>query len=206
MVGASTERWETLARWSAAAFVTAGLFRLVNMVLSNLGTVVDASSPEWALDLTLHVAFLAALAGLLALSPRLADRAPRPTRAGVAVVLLAAASQIVTGVAEYVIGAEQPPDPFGILAVVALVLAPLGFLLFGAVSLRTRVPSRAVGLLLLLVVVSYLVLFGAVALQNEVLFRVTGVLFALATLGVGYCLRAETAPPDPAGAAPDSTA
>lgn len=206
MVGASTERREELARWSAAAFVTAGLFRIVNMVLSNLGTFVDATSPEWALDLTLHVAFLAALAGVLALSPRMADRAPRLTRAGVVVVLVAAATQIVTGVAEYVIGAEQPPEPFGVLVALSLVLAPLGFLLFGAVSLRTRVPSRPVGALLLVVFVSYLVLFGGVALENEVLFRVTGVLFALATLGVGYCLRAASAPSDRAEAAPDSTA
>lgn len=89
----STTRWESLAKWSAAAFIIAGVTRFANMLLSNLGWFMAMTSPEWTRDVKILIAIVGAYIGLY---PRVADDEPRLSRIGVGLAAVAGVSILVS--------------------------------------------------------------------------------------------------------------
>lgn len=195
MTIANALRKASLASVSALAFVVAGLGTLGNEVLHQLG------STTVLLDLTILITYGGVALGLLGIYFRVAEAARRLSRAGLVAVGVTVVSIIVAVVAKSLLGAE-PSGVEGILSVIVSVsfylCSSLSFLLFGVASVRTRVPSRAIGYLLVLVVPSRV--FAVVGLT-----QIASSLFAVSMLGVGYLLWTGRSPnanerprPDPA--------
>lgn len=184
-----------LASLSALAFVVAGLGALGNQVLHQLGAATVF------LDLTILLTYGAVALGLLGIYSRLAEASPRLSRAGLVAVGITVVSIAVAVVGKSLFGAE----PSGVGALVSIVVSvsfylcsSLSFLLFGIACVRTRVPSRTVGYLLLVAVLSRALVVGGVT-------EVASSLFAVSMLGAGYLLWTDRSPtargrsrPDPA--------
>lgn len=178
MAIANAPRKMSLGSVSALAFVVAGLGALGNEALYQLG------SPAVTLDLTILITYGGVTLGLLGIYSRVAEASRRLSRAGLVAVGITVVSIAVAVVAKSLLGVE----PSGVEVILSMIVSvsfylcsSLSFLLFGVASVRTRVPSRAIGYLLLLVVPSrVLVILG--------LTQVASVLFAVSMLGVGYIL------------------
>jgi hypothetical protein len=184
----STHQRESLKRWTALAFGVAAVAGIGNEVLTHLGTAQGAPAPEWALDLTLVLTFGGALVGLLGIYAMVTELSPRLSRVGLLAVGLTGGSIIASIVGKFLVGGESPQ---GILLVIPLtfyMFSTLSFLIFGIASLRTHVPSRTVGYLLLTVVVSRVI---TVAGMGEL----GSALFILPLLGIGYLLQGKTSQP-----------
>lgn len=192
---ATDSRKASLASVSALAFVVAGLGVLANEVLHQLGSI------PVIMDLTILITYGGVTLGLLGIYSRVAEASPHLSRAGLVAVGITVVSIAVAVVAKGLLGAE----PSGVAVILSMIVSvsfylcsSLSFLLFGVACVRTRVPSRAIGYLLLLVVPSrVLVVVG--------LTQVASALFAVSMLGVGYFLWADRFPtangrprPDPA--------
>lgn len=171
-------RKASLASVSALAFVVGGLGTLGNEVLQQLG------SAEVFLDLTILITYGGVTLGLLGIYSRIAEASPRLSRAGLVAVGITVVSIAVAVLAKGLLGAE----PSGLEVILSIIVSvsfylcsSLSFLLFGVACVRTRVPSRVIGYLLLLVVPSrVLVVVG--------LTQVASALFAVSMFGVGYLL------------------
>lgn len=205
-MGVSARQWESLVKWSATAFVVGGIARLLNLALSNLGVFIEATSPEWSRDLTLLIAFGAAYIGLFGLYPWVADRAPRLSRAGAVLAGLAGVAILISVLGKYLHGASEPPGPLKVLPLIYLLGSPRSFLLFGIASWRTRLPSRTVGLLLLLAFAAFIVLVAGIFSQIGMLLRLSALIFAVAMLALGYVLHTGTTPFDTAESKREPTA
>lgn len=174
----TVSRRASLASVSALAFVVAGLGDLGNEVLHQLGSAVVF------LDLTILLTYGAVTLGFLGIYSRVAEASPRLSRAGLVAAGITVVSIAVAVVAKVLLGAE----PSGVAVVLSIVVSvsfylcsTLSFLLFGVASARTRVPSRAVGYLLL------------VAVPSRILFvvgltQLASPLYGASMLGVGYLL------------------
>lgn len=184
----NTVPWQSLEQWSATAFIIAGIGRLLNFALANIGEVTAMTSPEWSRDLTLLIAFMAAFIGLYGLYPRMVDQAPRLSRAGAALATIAGVAIVLSIVGKYVTGAAEPPGPLKILPLLYILGSPLAFLAFGVASWRTSILSRTVGLLLLVAFAAFLVLAAGILSQLTALLQLSALLFAAAMLGTGYLL------------------
>lgn len=175
---ANTPRTTSLASVSALAFVVAGLGALGNETLHQLG------SPAVLLDLTLLITYGGVTLGLLGIYSRVAEASRRLSRAGLVAVGITVVSIAVAVLAKSIFGAEPTGGEVLLSLIVSVAFylcSSLSFLLFGVASVRTRVPSRAIGSLLLLVVPSRLLVILGVT-------QVASVLFAVSMLGVGYLL------------------
>lgn len=199
--------WESLKKWSGAAFIVAGVSRFANSALANLPEVTAMTSPGWALDLTLVLAFGAAFIGLFGLYPRLIERTPKLSRAGLVVVAIGAVA--VTGILISLVafGGETPPGPLALLPMLVLGFSTLGFLLFGVASLRTSIPSRTVGILLLVASATTIgFIVGLTFIHSHMLARIDTWVYAGTLLAIGYLLQTRHAPTDRANPAADSAA
>lgn len=163
---------------SALAFVVAGVGALGNQVLHQLG------SAAVFLDLTIILTYGGVTLGLLGIYSHLAEASPRLARAGLVAVVITVVSIVLAIVGKGLFGAE----PTGVGALVSIVLSvsfylcsSLSFLLFGVACVRTRVPSRTVGYLLLVAVLSRVLVVGGVT-------EVASSLLAVSMLGAGYLL------------------
>lgn len=173
---ANGSRKASLASVSALAFVVAGLGALGNEVLHQLGSI------PVIMDLTILITYGGVTLGLLGIYSRVAEASRRLSRAGLVAVGITVVSIVLAVVAKGLLGAE----PSGVEVILSMIVSvsfylcsSLSFLLFGVASVRNRVPSRAIGYLLLLVVPSrVLVVVG--------LTQVASALFAVSMLGVGY--------------------
>jgi hypothetical protein len=197
-----TVPWGSLEKGAAPAFIIAGVAFLVGLVL----TVQDAVSVLNTLSAFLAAgALLTTFVGLLGMYPRLDDSAPRLALVGVLAAAVALVS--VTTLLAYVVGSAlllgtPMQGEIGIapvLFLLGLVTAGLSFLTFGVASVRTRVPSRTVGMLLLIPAVAWpgymavdRLLPGDIRFLPLVVFAVV----ALVLLAIGYLLRTGTAPVD----------
>lgn len=181
MTRGSTIRKASLKQWTAQAFVIAGIARVGNAVLTHFGNVQGIPSPEWATDMTILLAFSAGLVGLLGIYSWVSELSPRLSRVGLLAVSITLASIIASLIGKYVIGGA---DPQGILLIIPLsfyVFSMVSFLVFGFASLRTKVPSRTVGYLLLTVGVSRIVTIAGMT-------ELGTVLFVLPVFGIGFCI------------------
>lgn len=153
-------RWESLERWSATAFIVAGALFLITSILFGSETITDISHPWWLTGLFGLSGLLASFTGLAGVYPQLTDRAPRVARAGVTTMVIAGIALVAFPLCQ--IGKTWGLDlqPLPIVVFLLAILGTIGgFLLFGIASLRTRVPSRAVGGLLLATATSFIVVF-----------------------------------------------
>lgn len=184
-----TGLWRKLQRWSVAAFIVAGIVRLINLSISQLNLSTELAVPSWALSWTLTVAYVAVIVALLGLYPRLVDRSPWLSRVGIVTIALAAVGQLgIIGV-ELLLGGEAPPGPLKMLPLLVLVFIPLSLLLFGVASLRTGAFSGAIGVLLLVAAGSMLgSVAGVFALDNLQVLRIGTGLYSIALVVIGYLL------------------
>lgn len=188
--------WESLGKWSAAAFVIAGIFRLLHTGLSNVGTFTEMTAPMWSRDWTFTIALVAVYIGLFGLYPRVVDQAPRLSKASVALAALAGVGILLSTILKYLHGAEEAPGPLIILPMFYQIGSPLVFLLFGIASWRTQTPSRTVAFLVLMVAASFLLFFVAILAQSIILGAVQALVFAAAVLALGYVLHTGATPLD----------
>lgn len=205
--------WETLERWSATAFLVAGGVMVVFWALVALEVFADVSSPQALLAMP---ALVATTVGLLGLYPELADRAPRLSRAGVGLLAVATVGLVVIFVWVLVgrvlpaAGVEMSSQPPGVVIASTVGAYVLTVLLFGVASLRTAVPSRTVGLLLLALVGAFTIplVAGVVwgSYPGEWMAVVVSGLQAGAIVAIGYTLRNGGARADTGETAVDSAA
>jgi hypothetical protein len=187
MAANQTLPWESLAKWSATALIIAGLVQLFNLLLHTLPALIDLSPPELVRDLTLASAGIVALIGLLGFVPQLREAAPRLTRAGTLVAILALIGQFAIAVGEPLIGGETPPTWFLPFFLFHWILLPLSFLLFGAASVRTHTPSRGVGSILVLVFISFLFFHHMIPVHVEgVLAQIPSLVIGGGLIAAGY--------------------
>lgn len=153
-------RWKLLERWSAAAFIAAGVLFLVTSALFGSEMLTDISHPGWVTGLFGLSGLIASFTGLAGLYPQLADRAPRIARVGVMTLAIAGIALVAFPLCQFAktwgVDLQSLPIAVFLIAVIATIS---GFLLFGIVSLRTRVPSRMVGLLIIGTSITFIVLF-----------------------------------------------
>lgn len=205
-------------RLSPTAFVVGGVGVLSLAVAGALDVAGIASSPGW-----LHTVFLLSglwfiYVGLVGFRTRVADSAPRLSLAGQvlgavgwAALTVAFLGAVVAALTTQRTFADPGPwaPPF---LVGAFVLVLFSFLVYGVASLRTRQPSRTVGVLLLVPVCGFLgqaVLLASKILTGEVLGVAQLVLagiVALAVIALGSRLRADGDATDSADSRPDTPA
>jgi hypothetical protein len=184
--------WKRLENGRQTAFVTAGGLFLITTVLFGLEAFTPVSRPVWVTGLVGSLGLIVAFVGLVGLYPGLRDREPRLARAGIALVAAAVLGLIVflSCLLAKMSGIPLPAPPI-IAFVGAMIAIILVFVLFGAASLRSGVHSRAVGLLIFLLVATFvggliadLAYGGSPATVNAIM---NGVLSGI-LLSIGYIL------------------
>lgn len=140
---------ESLERWSPTAFLAAGVLLTVFAALAALEVFVGMNAPQ---ALVAIPGLLAGFVGLVGLYAPLRAEGSRLARAGIAALAIAAIGLVVLLVwigaltAMYGVDSVKPP---GAVILVTILLVLLGYVLIGLASVRQAVPSRTVGLLLL---------------------------------------------------------
>lgn len=215
-MSAITRLLDPLEQRSRTVFLVAGVLLLGYAVSKALYTFTDVT-PIGAFDVAYGgIGLLVAMAGLLSLYPSLRDSAPRLSLAGVIVTAIGViatlaplgwlASATLMNAGYPAIPAESPTWTAAALLIVFVTIA-LGFLLFGAASLRTDVLSRTVGGLLMVPGLAWLgLILGSVALPSGQYQGLVYVPICLALLAIGARLQTENVPTDRTEPTPDSTA
>jgi len=147
--------WESLEPRSATAFFVGGLLWLLDTTLlgAELFAGVSVLGTPGPLNPTLYISgTIAACVGLLGFYPGVADRAPWTARVSGGVVGVAGAAVLSLLLWFVAATISNQPDPPFVLLILGILGVALGFVLFGIAGVRTGVPSRTVGLLLLAVV------------------------------------------------------
>lgn len=172
MSSANRGLWESLEAWCPILFLIAGASLFVHVVL--VGLIGYAGSP---ISEGYHAVFglaglVGAIGGLLGFSHMVADEARRLALASALAVGVAGAlfSVILLWLLGTILLTGGPQDAapswVGVLAPLAIVMIALGFVLSSIASLKTDVPSRTIGLLLLVPVASWIVILGVSAVTN----------------------------------------
>lgn len=148
MVGRTTIQGKSFDGWSRKLFFAGGLLVLGSTLNLSVVFINDGYRPDLVSASLLFLGYITALAGTGALYPRLSDRS-RLARlslgaAGAGIVIFAV--MLVWALAMF---AGIAPDPKPFIAIPALALLLLGFVLFIATILLTDVYSSIIGLLLL---------------------------------------------------------
>lgn len=180
-------------------FLGAGGLMLITIVLRTLDVVVTRSLEELA-GVAAIAGIVFSVIGLLGLYPQLADAAPQLARAGLLLLALPAIYLVATLVwtipaiflSEWpALTALLPGDAIGLV----LILFVVGITIFGVVGLRTAVPSRTVGGLLLVLAAAWFTVLGAEIMYEPIPDWVVPTMIVLMTvslLPIGYLLRTET--------------
>lgn len=190
--------WDRLEQWRAMTFIIAGLLFLTTSALTGLETFTAATHPTWLTVLFGLSGLVASFVGLAGFYPRLADRKPRLARAGIVTLAMAGVALIAFPLCQMAktSGVNLPIPPM-VMYLIAMIGTMLGFLLFGAASLHTRIPSRSVGLLMMGTVTTFIVLFAADLLYAGspawLDFAVNG-LQAILLLTIGFVLPTSSIP------------
>lgn len=197
--------WNRLKRYSAGAFFVAGVGYVSHTALSWYEINVLAAPDQYLLigDLLLFLGFFGSMVGLLGIYPLVADTVPRATGAIAWFLLAGVAAGLVERTAVHLVSLASG-TPYGetvtgleplFLIIYLSVLS--GFLVFGIIGIRNRVPSLAVGVLFLAPL--------AVLVLHIILPRISGVpdpvltlfgAYGLALLVVGYLIRTKPDPGD----------
>lgn len=197
MASTSTDRWGALEKWSATAFLLAGVLVSFGAVAMALVLTTDMSQGLMT-GLPTMIGLLISYLGMLGLYPRLATRHRRAALAAVGLLLFP-----VVGIAFWlghalVIGEE--PSYADLLVGVVFGGFLIGIALYGVTSYRTQVPSRRAGLALLAFVIPWAVLLGSGIVYGgaapEWLDFVTTGVMGILLLIIGYLTWTESPAPD----------
>lgn len=203
-------RWQSLERWSPKAFLVAGAFLTVFAALVALEVFGGVNAPQ---ALVAIPGLVAGIVGLFGLYSSLAEEESRLALGGVvalsiAVVgLVALLLWVASLTVMYGIDSVKPPAPV-ILSTILVTI--LGYALLGIASVRHAVPSRTVGLLVLVppgtlvLMVSTNILSGGNP-PEWTAFVFSG-LQALAHLSIGYVLWTDRLAADSAESPAETTA
>ena len=196
----------TLERWSPTLFLVGGV-AVIGFAVSM--AVIMADSPPRSIFG--GVGFTLSFLALLGLYPGLADESPLLARAGAVFAVLGAVGFTVLFVKGVVqVAGMTPPAMLAPLAILNIAGILLGFLLFGAASLRTDAHAQTLGVLLLMPSLVFAVNFVRVAVLGawspSWAPALLGGLQALAMLSIGYVLRTESLPHESAEQPTDTAA
>lgn len=166
-------------RLEGATFLLAGGTLAVASALFGLDAFTAVSAAASWRVLRTPPGYGLLLAGLVWLYPSMGDPAPRPARVGarLAGLSLAATAAVVLGALVSVgLGLDAPvplagPSATTVATVAAMAPLPVGVGLVGVAAVRTAVPSRAVGGLLLALAGEWLLALGtALSFRHEAAF------------------------------------
>ena len=192
----NTGMWNSLERWRSLAFLAPGvgfLLVTINAVLILVANTGMNLSPLVHLGLV-----LVAYVGLLGLSPRLVERAPRLGRVCQVFVLIVGV-EIVLTFAVGLLPSLMSRPLFAVTVAMGVLGSALTMTVFGATTLWTRAYSRRVGGFLLLaavglsIVIVKALLFGDVGGPQWVPVVDNGIV-GLSLIAVGGLLRTENEP------------
>jgi len=192
----NTGMWNSLERWRSLAFLAPGvgfLLVTINAVLILVANTGMNLSPLVHLGLV-----LVAYVGLLGLSPRLVERAPRLGRVCQVFVLIVGV-EIVLTFAVGLLPSLMSRPLFAVTVAMGVLGSALTMTVFGATTLWTRAYSRRVGGFLLLaavglsIVIVKALLFGDVGGPQWVPVVDNGIV-GLSLIAVGGLLRMESEP------------
>jgi FtsH-binding integral membrane protein len=192
----NTGMWNSLERWRSLAFLAPGvgfLLVTINAVLILVANTGMNLSPLVHLGLV-----LVAYVGLLGLSPRLVERAPRLGRVCQVFVLIVGV-EIVLTFAVGLLPSLMSRPLFAVTVAMGVLGSALTMTVFGATTLWTRAYSRRVGGFLLLaavglsIVIVKALLFGDVGGPQWVPVVDNGIV-GLSLIAVGGLLRTESEP------------
>lgn len=152
--------WESLEKWRAHLFlISVGGFVLAGSTKAIKATT-EIALHDYLLNLSGQGGFVVAFVGLLALYPRLSEHRPKLAKVGAMCAALGAVSFTVALVAlggllglNAVAGMDLPVEVVGLLFVPGYLGGILGFVLYGALGVRTGIPSATVGGLFLALLV-----------------------------------------------------
>lgn len=212
MYGFSTVR-EWIEKRSGPVFVIAGCLLFVAATLDAVTVVTGASISNDVSAATGVGGLILTYAGLLALYPRLAERAPRLARVGVLLVSLPGIS-FFAFLAKILLAQFVPvPSLSPVLGVVfgaVFFLFAVGVSVYGIVCLRTDVLSNRIGILLLVLAAPWFWLLGWILLFGFPISDWAVVVqfgtMAVAALNVGYLLQVTDEPANLADPTPSSSA
>lgn len=220
MASISTPLWKSLEKWNATAFLVAGWLLFVATAINGLDLFTPVATQEGILlSVEGIVGFggvVISFLGLLGLYPRLADATPRLARVGVSLTVLPAAFfsalLVVCSALAPLLGfpsLKTLVPSFQLITATIVVSFAVALTLFGVASLRTDIPSRTVGGLLLVVAAAWFGLVGALQVyQYDIPIWVTFVqtaMMAVPLLTIGYRLWTDTEPADHAELAVEPT-
>lgn len=208
--------WTTLKRQNKTVLMIAGVWLLGYAISKAIYTFTDVTAVG-AFDVSFGgLGLLVTVVGLVGLYPRLRDEAPRLSFAGLVTAVVAAVGNIALlgwlalatlTRAGYPAIPEESPAWTVVALIVVFVTMALGFLLFGAASLRTDIFSRPVGWLLVVPGLGWAgLIVGNLALPSGQYLGLVYVPICLALLGIGYSLDSEGMAVGRSEPAPDSTA
>lgn len=198
---------ETLGKWSGLAFLVAGVLVSVGAIALGLVLVTDMSQ-GMITGLPTMVGFLIAYLGLLGLYPRLAAHRRRAALVGV-ILLLFPVLGIAFWLGHALIVGQEPWFANLLVGAVGGGFV-VGLTLYGVTSYRTQVPSRGVGLALVVFAVTWVVLLWSGLVHSGVappwLDFVTASVRGALLLVIGYLMRGDSEPTDAEDPTPDLSA
>ncbi|MFT4884491.1 MAG: hypothetical protein ACI8U4_002007 [Natronomonas sp.] len=198
MADINNQWWETLEQWRATAFLIGGLIFVVDTALLVVH-MYSGTEPAAFGQALVGTSWTAAFIGLIGFYPSLADRSSRLAKAGLVFaaiggITMAAMAVTMFGYATDILGGDPSNVALYFLPGV-FVGVVFGFGLFGVVSLRTDLYSRNLGLLFLLLPLTFLFNLGTGIAGFNPLAKVLGVVvvLSLTMLAIGYLLRTGSA-------------
>lgn len=196
--------WGMLEEWSPMAFLVGGLLWLADTTLLSIELISGISilgTPGPVNPLLYISGLVVAIVGLLGFFPSLARRAPRLVR--ISATILGFAGVVITTVLVWfvVVTLLNQPDPPGALLFQGIFVAAVGFILFGIISIRSGIPSRTVGLLVLAIpatlIGSIILVFGIYGGDSpDWTSPATGVVISVFLLAIWYLLQSDSWPMD----------
>lgn len=189
--------WDWLESWSTWMFLAGGVLVLIQTIGDVLTLTMDMDLE--ALAFVVFLGLILSYIGLLGLYPRVADQAPRLSRAGLMLVLVPVLLLIVLTVA--LLASSGPPfsESVGAALFMAIFVGfAVGVVLFGVAILQTGTPSRAVGISLLGFAAGWFVLLGASIIYgfpiSEWLTFLSDGIMAISLLATGFLLYTGASP------------
>lgn len=192
----NTGMWNSLERWRSLAFLAPGVGFL--LVTINAVLILVANTGMNLSPLVHPGLVLVAYVGLLGLSPRLVERAPRLGRVCQVFVLIVGV-EIVLTFAVGLLPSLMSRPLFAVTVAMGVLGSALTMTVFGATTLWTRAYSRRIGGFLLLaavglsIVIVKALLFGDVGGPQWVPVVDNGIV-GLSLIAVGGLLRMESEP------------
>jgi hypothetical protein len=212
MLIVSLGQWEWLEQKSAAAFLIGGLLFVADTAVVASNVLAGTERYMTLGQAFIGAAWAAAFVGLLGLYPNLSGRSRWLSRIGAVFAVVGGITMTVMAVASLgyfagVLGGELGDVTAYFLPGVFLGIV-LGFGSFGVATLLTTVYSRSIGLLLVLLVLTFLFNLGSGIAGFGTMATVLGVVTVLSVtmLAIGYGLRTEPEPTGRGEPTPDVTA